>query len=316
MLADGRSVVASEASLTHPAEVVRFATDGSGLTRLTRVNDELLAPFGLKAGESVRYTGAAGKSIQAWLVKPPDFDPSRQYPLLVLVHGGPQGAWTDGWTYRWNAELFASAGFVVFLPNPRGSVGWGQELTDDVNRDWGGRAYEDVMKGTDWAEALPYVAKGRTAAAGASYGGYLIDWIAGHTARFRALVTHDGVFDLVSMYGSTEELWFPEWELGGPYWKKPAALRALEPARVRRWLQDADARDPRRARLPRARRAGARDVHRAAPAGRARAPRRLPRREPLGSQAGQLGALVRGGPRLARALDEGLSAWVTAEKAR
>ena len=134
-LPDGRTLVASEASLLHPAEIVRFASDGrGGIARLTHVNDDVLAPLGLRPGESVRYTGAAGKPVQAWLVKPPDFDPARRYPLLVLVHGGPQGAWTDGWTYRWNAEVFASAGFVVFMPNPRGSVGWGQEFTDDINR--------------------------------------------------------------------------------------------------------------------------------------------------------------------------------------
>jgi dipeptidyl aminopeptidase/acylaminoacyl peptidase len=228
-LPDGRTILASEASLTHPAEIVRFATDGRGLARVTRLNDALLEPFGLRPGESVSYAGAAGRSVQAWLVKPPDFDPSRRYPLLLLVHGGPQGAWTDGWTYRWNAELFASAGYLVFMPNPRGSVGWGQAFTDDINGDWGGKAYEDVMKGADWAEALPYVEKGRSAAAGASYGGYLVNWIAGHSDRFRALVTHDGVFDLVSMYGSTEELWFPEWELGGPYWKDPQAYARWNP---------------------------------------------------------------------------------------
>jgi dipeptidyl aminopeptidase/acylaminoacyl peptidase len=221
VLPDGKSLVATEAALTHPAEIVRFGADGRGLSRVTRVNDALLASFSLRPGESVTYTGAAGKSIQAWVVTPPDFDPARKYPLLVLVHGGPEGAWTDGWTYRWNAEVFASAAYVVFMPNPRGSTGWGQELTDDINRDWGGKAFEDVMKGTDFAEALPYVEKGRTAAAGASYGGYLIDWIAGHTDRFKALVTHDGVFDVVSEYGSTEELWFPEWEFAGPYWASP-----------------------------------------------------------------------------------------------
>src|SRR5512143_989603 len=218
VLPDRKSLVATEAALSHPPEIVRFGADGKGLDRVTRVNDAPLASFSLRPGESVTYPGAAGKTIQAWIVKPPDFDPDRKYPLLVLVHGGPEGAWTDGWTYRWNAEVFASAGYVVFMPNPRGSVGWGQELTDDVNRDWGGKAFEDVMKGTDFAEALPGVEKGRTAAAGASYGGYMIDWIAGHTDRFKALVTHDGVFDVVSEYGSTEELWFPEWEFAGPYW--------------------------------------------------------------------------------------------------
>jgi dipeptidyl aminopeptidase/acylaminoacyl peptidase len=229
VLPDGKALVGTRVALTHPAEVVRFSTDGTGLARVTRVNDARLAPFSLRPAESVTYTGAAGKSVQAWIVKPPDFEAWRKYPLLVLVHGGPQGAWTDGWTYRWNAQVFASAGYVVFMPNPRGSTGFGQEFTDDINRDWGGKAFEDVMKGTDFAESLPYVEKGRTAAAGASYGGYMINWIAGQTTRFRALVSHDGVFDLVSMYGSTEELWFPEWEFGGPYWSSPESYARHNP---------------------------------------------------------------------------------------
>jgi dipeptidyl aminopeptidase/acylaminoacyl peptidase len=215
---DGRTLIATVVALTHPAEVYRVGTDGSAPVAVTHANDDVLAPFALLPGESVTYTGAAGKTVQAWVVKPAGFDPARRYPLLVLVHGGPQGEWGDAWSYRWNAQVFAGAGYVVLAPNPRGSVGWGQEFIDDINADWGGRAYEDVMKGTDWAESLPYVEKGRTAAAGASYGGYMIDWINGHTDRFRALVSHDGVFDLVSMYGATEELWFAEWEFRGPYW--------------------------------------------------------------------------------------------------
>jgi dipeptidyl aminopeptidase/acylaminoacyl peptidase len=220
-LAGGRSLVVSQSSLTHPTEFLKVGTDGSGLARLTRVNDAFLAPFGLKPGESVSYPGAAGKKVQAWLVKPADFDASKRYPLLVLIHGGPQGVWNDAWSYRWNPQVFANAGYVVFAPNPRGSIGWGQEFVDDVSGDWGGRAYEDIMKGTDYAEALPYVDKGRSVAAGASYGGYMVAWIAGHTDRFKALVNHDGVFDLASMYGSTEELWFTDWEFKGPYWENP-----------------------------------------------------------------------------------------------
>jgi dipeptidyl aminopeptidase/acylaminoacyl peptidase len=230
-LPDGKTLVATQVALTFPPEIVRFSTDGTRLERVTRVNDAFLAGFSLRPGESVSFTGAAGKSVQAWIVKPPDFDPADKYPLLVLVHGGPQGAWDDSWTYRWNAEVFASAGYVVFMPNPRGSTGWGQAFTDDINGDWGGKVYEDVMKGTDFAEALPYVEKGHTSAAGASYGGYMIDWIAGHTDRFRALVTHDGVFDVVSEYGATEELWFPEWEFGGPYWANPATYERWNPRR-------------------------------------------------------------------------------------
>jgi len=226
---DGRALVAARVSLTAPPEIWRVDLAGPAQP-LTRMNEAVLAPFGLRPGESVTYTGAAGKDVQAWIVKPPDFDPARRYPLLVLIHGGPQGAWSDGWTFRWNAQVFASAGYVVFQPNPRGSVGWGQQFVDDINGDWGGKAYEDVMKGTDYAEALPYVDKQRTLAAGASYGGYLVDWIAGHSDRFQALVSHDGVFDLRSMYGATEELWFPEWEFGGPYWKNPEAYDRWSPS--------------------------------------------------------------------------------------
>ena len=228
---DGRTLVVTNATFAHPPEIYRVGVDGAGLEALTRVNDAFLANFGLRPAESVSYTGAAGKTVQAWIVKPADFDPARKYPLLVLIHGGPQGAWSDSWTYRWNAEVFAGAGYVVFLPNPRGSTGFGQEFVDDINADWGGRAYEDVMKGTDYAEALPYVEKGRTTAAGASYGGYLIDWIAGHTDRYRALVSHDGVFDLASMYGATEELWFPEWEFKGAYWDNPEMYERWSPSR-------------------------------------------------------------------------------------
>jgi dipeptidyl aminopeptidase/acylaminoacyl peptidase len=226
---DGGALVATRASLTHPAEIWRVNVGGDARA-LTHVNDAKLARFALRPGESVTYTGAAGKEVQAWIVKPADFDPARKYPLLVLIHGGPQGVWGDAWSFRWNPQAFAAAGYVVFLPNPRGSTGWGQEFIDDINGDWGGRAYEDIMKGTDYAEALPYVDKGRTVAAGASYGGYMVNWIAGHTDRFRALVSHDGVFDLRSMGGSTEELWFTDWEFRGTFWDNPEMYERWNPA--------------------------------------------------------------------------------------
>jgi dipeptidyl aminopeptidase/acylaminoacyl peptidase len=226
----GRTLVVTHATLTHPAEVWRVDVGGRAARALTRVNDQRLARFGLRPGESVTYQGAAGKDVQAWIVKPPDFDAARKYPLLVLIHGGPQGVWGDGWSFRWNPQAFAAAGYVVFMPNPRGSIGWGQEFIDDINADWGGRAYEDILKGTDFAEALPYVDKGRTVAAGASYGGYMINWIAGHTDRYRALVSHDGVFDLRAMAGSTEELWFPDWEFRGTYWDNPETYDRWNPA--------------------------------------------------------------------------------------
>lgn len=226
---DGRTLLASMAALTRPAEVFRVATDNGHTTAVTRANDAVLAPFQLRAGESITYDGAAGKKVQAWIVKPAAFDPARKYPLLVLIHGGPQGEWGDAWSYRWNPQVFAAAGYVVVMPNPRGSVGWGQEFIDDINGDWGGRAYEDVLRGVDYAEALPYVDKGKTAAAGASYGGYLVNWIAGHTDRFKALVSHAGLFDLRAMYGATEEVWFVEWEFGGPPWVRPEMYERWSP---------------------------------------------------------------------------------------
>ena len=226
----GRTLVFTKVAFTHPTEIYRANLDGTGLAAVTKTNEAFLAAFKLQPGESVRYPGAAGKTVQAWIVRPADFDPAKKYPLLVLIHGGPQGAWEDGWTFRWNAEVFANAGYIVFMPNPRGSTGFGQEFVDDINADWGGRCYEDILRGTDYAEALPYVAPGRTVAAGASFGGYMINWIAGHTDRYKALVSHDGLFDLRSMYGSTEELWFAEWEFKGTPWDNPEAYAKWTPS--------------------------------------------------------------------------------------
>ncbi len=216
--ADGKTLLFTRASLTAPAEIFRANADGTGVTAVTSLNTAFLQTFGLKAGESVTYTGAGGATVQAWIVKPNGFQDGRRYPLLYLVHGGPQGAWNDAWTYRWNAQVFASAGFVVFMPNPRGSTGFGQQFTDEISKDWGGRVFEDLVKGVDYAEKLPYVDASKKVAAGASYGGYMMNWFLGHTDRFKAIVSHAGVFNLTSMYGVTEELWFPEWEFGGPPW--------------------------------------------------------------------------------------------------
>jgi len=227
--ADGQTVVYTRNTIDQPAEIYRAsAKDGSSSTPLTRSNPGL-AVFNLRPAEKVWFDGARGTKIQAWVVKPPDFREGRKYPLLYLVHGGPQNSWHDGWTYRWNAEVFAAAGYVVFMPNPRGSTGFGQQFTDEISGDWAGTPYEDLMKGADFAESLPYVEKGRTGAAGASYGGYMMDWFLGHTTRFRAIVTHAGVYNLTSMYGVTEELWFPEWDLKGTPWTNPDLYAKLSP---------------------------------------------------------------------------------------
>ena len=217
---DGAKAIMALDSLRKPADVVAVDLASGNISRLTETNDAALATFALLPSESITYTGALGKKVQAWITKPANFDASRKYPLLVIVHGGPQSVFADGWSFRWNPQVFAGAGFVVFMPNPRGSTGFGQAFTDDVSKDWGGKAYEDVMKGTDFAAALPYVDKDRVLAAGASYGGYMINWMCTQTKRFKGLVSHDGVYDLTSMAGSTEEQWFSDWELGGPPWGK------------------------------------------------------------------------------------------------
>jgi dipeptidyl aminopeptidase/acylaminoacyl peptidase len=227
--ADGKTLVFTRQSLTAPAEIYRAAVDGTAVTAVTAINKEFLAKFSLKAGEAVTFEGAGGAKVQAWIVKPNTFKDGQKYPLLYLVHGGPQSAWNDAWTYRWNAQVFASAGYVVFMPNPRGSTGFGQKFTDEISNDWGGKPFDDLMKGVDAAEKLPYVDATRKVAAGASYGGYMMNWFLGHTDRFKAIVSHAGVFNLTSMYGVTEELWFPEWDLGGMPWTNPESYAKWSP---------------------------------------------------------------------------------------
>ncbi|HEX8851569.1 MAG TPA: S9 family peptidase, partial [Gemmatimonadaceae bacterium] len=172
------------------------------------------------------YVGAGGDSVQGFVIRPPQYQPGKKYPMVLLVHGGPQGAWLDNWHGRWNYQMFASPGEVVMFVNPRGSTGYGQRFVDEVSRDWGGKAFEDIMKGVDAAIAtFPFIDSTRMAAAGGSYGGYMTNWINGHTDRFKALVTHAGVFNLESMAGATEELWFTDWEFGGPWWDTTASAQ-------------------------------------------------------------------------------------------
>jgi dipeptidyl aminopeptidase/acylaminoacyl peptidase len=228
---DGLKAVMAQDSLLKPADIVTVDLASGKVTRATTANDAALANFALLPSESVTYTGALGKPVQAWITKPANFDASKKYPLLVIVHGGPQSVFGDAWSYRWNPQVFAGAGFVVFMPNPRGSIGFGQAFTDDVSKDWGGKAYEDVMKGTDYAEALPYVDKTRVLAAGASYGGYMVNWMCTQTKRFKALVSHDGLYNLESMAASTEEQWFTDWDFGAPPWKDRAQYEKFSPHR-------------------------------------------------------------------------------------
>ena len=186
---------------------------------ITRVNNLLLSKIDMQKIESFWFTGAENAEVEGFLVKPPNFDPSKKYPVEFLIHGGPQGAWGDDWSYRWNAELFAANGYVVIMINFHGSTGYGQKFIDAINGDWGGALFEDLMKGLDYAEQhYPFIDKDRECALGASYGGYMANWILGHTNRFKCIVAHDGMFNTESAWGTTEELWFNEWEFKGtPY---------------------------------------------------------------------------------------------------
>jgi dipeptidyl aminopeptidase/acylaminoacyl peptidase len=198
---------------------------------VTHMNDALLSQIDMQPLESFTFKGANNDDVQGFMVKPPGFDPNKKYPLKFLIHGGPQGAWGNEWTYRWNAELFAATGsYVVVMINFHGSTGYGQKFTDSISGDWGGKPYVDLMKGLDYVEkTYPFIDKNREAALGASYGGYMANWILGHTDRFKCIVSHDGTFNTESTYGTTEELWFPEWEFKGPPWKNRDLYRKFSP---------------------------------------------------------------------------------------
>jgi dipeptidyl aminopeptidase/acylaminoacyl peptidase len=249
---DGKSLFATSMRINLPTEIVVFDLEhpslnsdpkwfkpGLGKTilpktffdsatvfpeyRVTHLNDGLISPLDLPSMDQFFFAGAGGTRVEGFLIRPPNFDPSKKYPLKFLIHGGPQGAWGDAWSYRWNAELMAASGYVVVMINPRGSTGYGRAFIDGVNGDWGGKPYIDLMRGLDYAEAkYPFIDKKRECALGASYGGFMANWILTHTSRFACIVTHDGMFNPQSAYGTTEELWFNEWEFRRPGSSEPA----------------------------------------------------------------------------------------------
>jgi len=218
-VAAGR-IVYSASRLTHPPDVFTLPAAGGTPVNLSKANAARLADLTLPEPESVWFDGADGTRVQMWVIKPPGFDPAKRTPLVFWVHGGPQSAFMDSWSVRWNAQTWAAQGWVVALPNPRGSTGFGQKFTDEISHDWGGKVFQDLMAGLAWLEKQPWIDTRRMAAAGASYGGYMMNWFQGHTDKFRTLVTHCGVYEFHTMYGTTEELWFDEWDHGIP-WQDP-----------------------------------------------------------------------------------------------
>ncbi len=252
---DGKKLVFTRNSITAPSEIygadataegcpaktgnVDRGKENCSLSKdwaMTHVNQLLLSQIAMSEAEPFWFKGAKDDAVEGSLVKPPNFEASKKYPVKFLIHGGPQGAWGDDWSYRWNPELFASptsstsSGYVVIMINFHGSTGYGQKFVDAINGDWGGAPFEDLMKGLDYAEqTYPFIDKNRECALGASYGGYAINWILGHTNRFKCLVSHDGMFNAESAWGTTEELWFNNWEFKGPPYDNRAAYEKWSP---------------------------------------------------------------------------------------
>jgi dipeptidyl aminopeptidase/acylaminoacyl peptidase len=232
-LADGKTIIASLMTVQHPSEIVKLEyswdyevekgydivqnNSDTHISQITHLNDAIFAQLDEGKLESFWFTAADKTKLQGFLIRPPAFDPAKKYPVKFLIHGGPQGAWGDDWSYRWNPELFAANGYVVIMINMRGSTGYGQTIVDGVNGDWGGKPFTDLMEGLDYAEQhYPFIDKNRECALGASYGGYMANWVEGHTNRFKCIVSHDGMFNAESAFGTTEEDWFNIWEFKFP----------------------------------------------------------------------------------------------------
>jgi dipeptidyl aminopeptidase/acylaminoacyl peptidase len=226
-LARTGSTIAWIRDAAHRPHEVYTATVGdrgvTGARQLTHHNDSLVARLQLHPLEELWSTGALGDSVHSFVLRPPQWEAGRKFPVILLIHGGPQGAWLDTWHSRWNYQMMAAPGYGLVVVNPRGSTGYGQAFLDSVTKNWGDEVYTDLLRALDAALARnTWMDSTRLGATGGSFGGYMTNWIAGHTKRFDALVSHAGVFNLEAMYGATEELWFTEWEFGGPWWDSTA----------------------------------------------------------------------------------------------
>jgi dipeptidyl aminopeptidase/acylaminoacyl peptidase len=216
-----------------PYELFVYDLKSKKLEALTHFNKKVLAKYDLPPYEEFWFKGAQGDSVHGFIMKPPNYEEGKQYPTVHMIHGGPQGMWSDEWHFRWNYQMFAAPGYAVYFINFHGSKGYGQKFTDSISRHWGDLPYEDLVKGTEYVlNNYDFVDPNRLAAAGASYGGFMVNWIAGHDNPYKCLVSHDGSYDQKSMWGETEELWFPEWEMGGLPWEKGTTYEQWSPSRL------------------------------------------------------------------------------------
>lgn len=230
--ASNGTLVVGRATMNEPSEL--YSTKLASVDKVASItahNKKLLESLERTQPESVNVDVEGPTKMQMWILKPPGFDPKKKWPVVFLVHGGPQGAWEDSWSFRWNPQLWAAQGYVVALPNPRGSTGFGQKFCDEISGDWGGKCYRDLQAGLKVVQSLDYVDKNRIASAGASFGGYMQDWFAVNeiSKEFKCLITHCSVYNFESMWGTTDELWFDEYEHGGLPWDLPGKYREFSP---------------------------------------------------------------------------------------
>lgn len=220
--ANGKLVV-TRTDMNHATEIFQVNPANGVMTAITKVNDAEYAKIGMSTTERKMVKTTDGKDMLVWFIYPPNFDPNKKYPTLLYCQGGPQSALTQFYSFRWNFQLMAAQGYIVVAPNRRGMPGHGTEWNQQISTDWGGQPIQDYYSAIDYAKTLPYVDADRCGAVGASYGGYSVYMMAGtHNGRFKTFIAHDGLVNLESFYGTTEEMWFANWDMGGPYWREGA----------------------------------------------------------------------------------------------
>ncbi|MEO8116340.1 MAG: alpha/beta fold hydrolase, partial [Bacteroidota bacterium] len=211
--------------MNHAAEIYSVALSDGGMTQLSHVNDQAYKNIAMCKTERRFVTTTDNKKMLVWVIYPPSFDPAKKYPTLLYCQGGPQSALTQFYSFRWNFQLMASQGYIIVAPSRRGMPGFGTAWNEEISKDWGGQAMKDYLSAIDDVSKEPFVDKNRLGCVGASYGGFSVFELAGmHNKRFKTFIAHDGVFDFRSMYGTTDEMWFENWEKGGAYWDKNNAV--------------------------------------------------------------------------------------------